>query len=354
MAPAKRFGKNTTALEVVEGMDLCGRTFFITGGNSGKGFETARALALRNAHVVLGCRSMVRAIEARGDILQEKRDAKIDLLQLDNADLQSVRDCADKYIAKGWPLHCLILNAGVYGPLHRITDDEFEATFQINHLAHFLLTQLLTPLLIKSAHSRVVVVASENHRSVGAIKLSSNDITWERLSPTHTHRLNSALIAYDLSKLCNILFAKSLHERLSKYGVIVNSLHPGMVRTSTQNNNSKLFRGFMIVAKPWMKSAEQGAATTVYCAVSPDLTSQNGGRYFDACRPKLPSTTAQRTDLAERLWQVSELMIHTHDEKFQRTCAKLAGHHMTHSISLLNGLQPILEDVEKDINSIVS
>jgi len=200
----------------------------------------------------------------------------------------------------------------------------------------------------------VVVVASENHRSVGAIKLSSNDITWERLSPTHTHRLNSALIAYDLSKLCNILFAKSLHERLSKYGVIVNSLHPGMVRTSTQNNNSKLFRGFMIVAKPWMKSAEQGAATTVYCAVSPDLTSQNGGRYFDACRPKLPSTTAQRADLAERLWQVSELMIHTHDEKFQRTCAKMAGHHMTHSISLLNGLKPILEDVEKDINSIVS
>jgi WW domain-containing oxidoreductase len=354
MAPAKRFGKHTTALEVVEGMDFSGRTYFITGGNAGKGFETARALALRNAHVVLGCRSMVRAIEARGDILQEKRDAKIDLLQLDNADLQSVRDCADKYIAKRWPLHCLILNAGVYDPLHRITDDEFETTFQVNHLAHFLLTQLLTPLLIQSAPSRVVVVASESHRTVGAIKLSANDITWERLSPTHTHSLNSALVAYDLSKLCNILFAKVLHQHLSTQGVTVNSVHPGMVRTSMQSSNSKLLRSFLVVAKPWMKTAEQGAATTVYCAVSPDLTPENGGRYFDGCRPKLPSTTAQRADIADRLWQVSELMIDTHAEKRQRTFAKLDRQKLTHSMSLLNGLQPILEDVlEKDTTAAV-
>jgi len=350
----KRFGKNSTACEVVEGMDLSGKTYFITGGNAGKGFETARALALGNAHVVLGCRSMVRAIEARGDILQEKRDAKIDLLQLDNADLQSVRDCADKYIAKGWPLHCLILNAGVYDPLHRITDDEFEATFQVNHLAHFLLTQLLTPLLIKSAPSRVVVVASESHRTVGAIKLNANDITWERLSPTHTHGLNSALIAYDLSKLCNILFAKTLHERLSKEGVTVNSVNPGMVRTSMRSHPSKLLRGFMVVAKPWMKTAEQGAATSVYCAVSPDLTPENGGRYFDGCHPKLPSAAAQRADIADRLWQVSQLMMNTYEEKRRRTYAKFERPHMTHSISLLNGLQPILEDVfEKDTSAIV-
>jgi len=353
MAPAKRFGQRTTALEVVDGMDLTGRTFFITGGNTGKGFETARALALKNGHVILGCRSIVRAIEARGEILQEKRDAKIDVLQMDNADLQSVRDCAEKYIAKGWPLHCLILNAGVYDPLHRITDDEFEATFQVNHLAHFLLTQLLTPLLIASAPSRIVVVASESHRSVGAIKLAAHDITWERLSPTHTHSLNSALVAYDLSKLCNILFAKILHERLSDRGLTVNSVHPGMVRTSMQSNNSKLMRGFMVVAKPWMKTAEQGAASTVYCSVSPDLTSENGGRYFDGCRTKIPSATAQRSDLAERLWQLSELMIRTHDEKRQRTNAKFgtptnSSKQIKHSISLLNGLQPILEVVEKD------
>lgn len=345
MAPAKRFGKSTTALEVVEGMDLSGKTFFITGGNSGKGFETARALALRNGHVVLGCRSIVRAIEARGDILQEKRDAKIDVLQLDNGDLQSVRDCVDKYIAKGWPLHCLILNAGVYDPLHRITDDEFETIFQVNHLAHFLLTNLLSPLLIKSSPSRVVVVSSDSHRSVGTIGLGSNDITWERLSPTHTHKLNSALVAYDLSKLCNILFANALHERLCPHGVTVNSVNPGMVRTNSKQSNSKLLKSLMVVAKPWMKTAEQGAATIVYCAVSPDLTPDNGGQYFEECRPKLPSSTAQRADIAERLWQVSELMIQTHQEKRDRTCAKLD--RKTSHISS-NGLQTISEDLEKD------
>jgi len=347
MAPAKRFGKHTTALEVVEGMDLSGKTFFITGGNSGKGYETARALALRNGHVVLGCRSIVRALEARGDILEEKRDAKIDVLQLDNGDLQSVRDCVDKYIAKGWPLHCLILNAGVYDPLHRITDDEFEATFQVNHLAHFLLTNLLTPLLIQSAPSRIVVVSSDSHRSVGTIRLGSHDMTWERLSPTHTHSLNSALVAYDLSKLCNILFANALHESLCSHGVTVNSVNPGIVKTNSKHSNSRLLKSLMVVAKPWMKTAEQGAATIVYCAVSPDLTPDNGGHYFEECRPKLPSSTAQRTDIAERLWQVSELMIQTHQEKRERTCAKL-DRKVSHASSIGSGLEPISEDAERD------
>lgn len=202
--------------------------------------------------------------------------------------------------------------------------------------------------------------------SVGTIGLGPDDITWERLSPTHTHSLNSSLVAYNLSKLCNILFAKALHERLAQFGVTVVTASPGILRSTSEKHNSKLLRSFMVVAKPFAKSSvrwptlwmperclksgsfqEQGAATIVFCAVSPDLTPEKGGQYFDQCRRKAPSATAQNPEAAERLWEVSELMIQTHEEKRQRTFAKLE-RQISHRPSTTSSLQPISEDGERD------
>jgi len=309
-----KYGKKTTALDIVADMDLGGKTFFITGANSGIGFETARALALHGAHVVMGCRNPSKAQDAKGAILKEKPDAKVDMIQIDNSSLQSVHDCAQQYIANGWPLHCLILNAGAYNPQPRITADGFEATFQTNHLAHFLLTNLLTPLLITNAPSRVVVVSSDAHKTANVVGLTPEKITWEFLSPTGNTKMNGDYTAYSISKLCNVLHAKALHERLASKGVTVNSLHPGMIRTNIQNNSKFLLRLTSLVT-PWMKTVEQGAATTVYCAVAPELTPENGGLYYDDCRLGATTRTAQRADNAEKLWALSEEMLKEYQKK---------------------------------------
>jgi WW domain-containing oxidoreductase len=257
----------------------------------------------------MACRSVTKAQDAKGAILREKPDARIDLIQLDLANLKSVEDCAKEYIAKGWPLHCLILNAGLYNPEQRVTVDQFEGTFQANHLGHFLLTNLLTSLLIASAPSRIVVVSSEAHRTANVFKMTPDKITWDFLSPVGEGKImNSAYQAYGISKLCNIWHAHALQERLASKGVTVGSLHPGMIKTNI-TNNSKLLQNFLTVAKPWMKNIEQGAATTVFVAVTPELNPNSVSLYYDDCKARTCTGTAQRLDNAEKLWALSEEML---------------------------------------------
>jgi len=321
MATSKRptFGKRTRALEIVDGMNLTGKTYFITGANSGIGYETARALALHGGHVVMGCRTPAKAQDARALILKEKHDARVDLIAIDNSNLKSVYDCAQQYIANGWPLHCLILNAGAFNPDPRVTDDGFEATFQTNHLAHFLLTNLLTPLLIANAPSRIVILSSDGHKTANILKLGPDHITSDFLSPVGNGKsLNSNFVAYGISKLCNIWHAKALHERLASKGVTVNCLHPGVIKTNIQHN-SKMLQNFFVLLKPMMKTVEQGASTTVYCAVAPELTPANGGLYYDDCRERTPTATARNPHNADKLWTLSELMIKQHQEKLNRS-----------------------------------
>ena len=152
----------------------------ITGANCGIGFETARSLALHGATVVMACRNMDSAREKRSEILKERPEATIEILHLDLTSLKSVKEMADIYLDKGWPLHILILNAGVFGLGFSVTDDGYETTFQVNHLAQFYLTRLLTKRMVDSAPARIVVVSSESHRFAD---LTADNMTVHKLSP---------------------------------------------------------------------------------------------------------------------------------------------------------------------------
>jgi len=298
--------KNATALEVLEGFDLQGKSVLITGGNQGIGFETARALVLKNAHVTIACRNLAAGEVAKTTIAKEKPGAKITIIQLDLTDFTSVEACAQHFIDSGLPLHVLILNAGVYNPFNRVTDAGFEATFQVNHLAQFYLTKLLTDTLTNSAPARVVVVSSEAYRMVRS--LTPQQLTWEKFSPTHENKINSALKAYGLSKFANVLFAAELNRRLSPFGVKAFSLHPGVIDTSI-SRNTQLIRTFMCCCGCTTDSVEQGAATSVYVATAPELASTHGGDYFTYCRAKQLTAPARNPENSAKLWALSEEMM---------------------------------------------
>uniref|UniRef100_A0A914XJ02 Uncharacterized protein n=2 Tax=Plectus sambesii TaxID=2011161 RepID=A0A914XJ02_9BILA len=308
MAPGNVSGprKGATALEVLEGVDLRGKSILITGGNQGIGFETARALVLKDAHVTIACRNIPAGEAAKTTIAKEKPGAKITLIQLDLTDLTSVEACAQRFIDSGLPLHVLILNAGVYNPNSRVTDAGFETTFQVNHLAQFYLTKLLTDCLTSSAPSRVVVVSSDAYRMVRS--LTPRQVTWEKFSPTHENNVNSALKAYGLSKFANVLFAAELNRRLSPMGVTAYSLHPGVVDTAI-SRNTQLIQTFMCCCGCTTDSVEAGAATSVYVATTPELAQTHAGEYFRYCHPQHLTAPASNAENAAKLWALSEEMM---------------------------------------------
>nr|XP_020657362.1 WW domain-containing oxidoreductase [Pogona vitticeps] len=292
-------------MEILQGRDMSGKTVIITGANSGIGFETAKSLALHGAHIILACRNMVRANEAVQRILEEWHKAKAEAMTLDLASLQSIRDFADAFISKNLPLHVLICNAAVFGLPWQLTEDGLESTFQVNHLGHFYLIQLLKDVLCRSAPARVVMVSSESHRFT-EINDSSGKLDFNMLSPPKKEYW--AMLAYNRSKLCNILVSNELNRRLSPCGVISNAVHPGNMMYSSLHRNWWVYTLLFTLARPFTKSMQQGAATTVYCATAPELQGL-GGMYFNNCCRCLPSLEAQNDLTAAALWELSEKLI---------------------------------------------
>jgi WW domain-containing oxidoreductase len=305
--PSRKFGRSTTAMEVVEGMDFTGRFALITGANNGIGLETARALAHHNAHVVMACRNLKSAEEAKNSILAGHPSSQIDILYMDSSKMKTVEAFAAEYISKGWPIHMLILNAGVYNPNEKMTDDGYESHFQVNHLAHFYLTQLLMPVLLKSAPVRVVCVASLMHK-LG--KFDSSKTSVEFLSPSNPRDLSSAVMLYGRSKFCNVLFSNELNRRLQDKGIKSNSLHPGAVMTQINRNTG--FGRFLFklpfVGGERVVTMDKGAATSVYCATAPEIEGV-GGKYFDAVQMKNCQSQALNEETARKLWELSDQMI---------------------------------------------
>lgn len=274
--------------------DMTGRVVLITGANTGIGRVTARELALRGAHVFLACRSQAKTQVVLDEIAQRSGGtAKAEFIALDLGDLDSVRRCADEFLARDLPLHVLINNAGLAGQ-KGMTASGFELTFGTNHVGHFLLTRLLLDKLKASAPARIVVVASKAHRHVSSIDFSTLQ------QPT---RSIGGLKEYSISKLANVLFVAELARRLMGTGVHAYALHPGVVA-------SEVWRGvpdFMArVLKRFMLSTEEGAATTLYCATSAQCAEQSG-LYYDDCAVREPSLAARDHELAERLWRESEV-----------------------------------------------
>ncbi len=268
------------------------RVALITGANTGIGRVTARELAKQGVHVFVACRSQERTQGLLDEIRAVAPDAKVEWLALDLASFESIRHCAQAFLARGLPLHLLINNAGLAGA-KGLTQDGFELAFGVNHLGHFLLTQLLLERLESSAPARIVTVASRAHHQ-------AQGMDWQALrQPTKTA---SAIAEYGVSKLANVLFSAELARRLQGSGVTTYSLHPGVVASDVWRSVPWPLR---TVIKLFMISPEQGAATTLYCANDATLAAQSG-YYYDDCRVKRPSKLAQDPALAAELWKVSE------------------------------------------------
>ncbi len=268
------------------------RVALITGANTGIGRVTARELAKQGMHVFVACRSKERTQALLDEIHTVAPGAKVEWLELDLASFESIRQCARAFLLRDLPLHLLINNAGLAGA-KGLTKEGFELAFGVNHMGHFLLTQLLLKRLKSSAPARIVTVASRAHRRAPGID-------WKALrEPTRT---TSAITEYGVSKLANILFSAELARRLAGSGVTTYSLHPGVVASDVWRSAPWLLRSLV---KPFMLSTDKGAATTLYCATDPGLANQTG-LYYDRCRVKEPSKLAQDLALAAELWRRSE------------------------------------------------
>lgn len=269
--------------------DLKGRTFLITGANTGIGRVTAEVIAKRGGRVFLACRSEAKTKPVIDAIRAEGGDAEF--LQLDLGDLSSVRACATAFLDRNEPLHVLINNAGLTG--RGLTKDGFEITFGTNHLGHFLLTLLLLPRLRESTPARIVNVSSGSH-------YRAKHIDWDALrKPTKSV---SGVPEYELSKLCNVLFTKELARGRAGKGVTSYSLHPGVIASDIWRRVPFFIRPFM---KMLMKSTEEGARTSIHCATSPEVADQDGLYYNDDTREKRPSKVSQDPELAKQLWEKS-------------------------------------------------
>jgi NAD(P)-dependent dehydrogenase (short-subunit alcohol dehydrogenase family) len=280
---------------------MSGRTVVVTGGNSGVGKATATALASRGARTVITARSRSRGEEALADIRRASGSDRVDLVVFDLADLASVRDGAASLLEDYDQIHVLVNNAGLVLTQRTETTDGYEATFAINHLGPFYLTELLTDRLIASAPARVVNVASTAHRS------ARRGVGFDDLQSRQHYR---GMQVYGRSKLANMLFTTELARRMSGRGVTANSLHPGTVATGyARDGDATGFLAFGVkVIKPFILTPEQGARTSVYLASSPEVAEVTG-EYFIKCRPRTPSAAARDEKAAARLWSVSEELV---------------------------------------------
>ncbi|MBV8461867.1 MAG: SDR family oxidoreductase [Acidimicrobiales bacterium] len=282
--------------------DMEGKTVVVTGGNSGIGFETAAALAGMGARVLLTARNADKGRAALSAIAQRTDGAaQAQLVTFDLGDFSSVRRGAAEILEQAPRLDVIVNNAGLVLSERTQTVEGLEATFAVNHLGPFLLTNLLLDRVRASAPARIVNVASTAHAS------ARKGIPFDDLQSERYYR---PMRVYGQSKLANMLFTLELARRLEGTGVTANSLHPGTVRTGYgADGDARGLLAFGIkISSPFFLSPAKGARTSVYLASSPDVAGVSG-EYFVDCKPKQPRAWAQDPDAARRLWQVSEELV---------------------------------------------
>ncbi len=264
----------------------------ITGPTQGIGRAATLAIAKLSPKLVLVVRDPVRGAEL-ADEIRAAGNPNVELLIGDLSKQADVRRIASEFLARHDRLHLLVNNAGAIFMQRQLSSDGLEMTFALNHLGYFLLTNLLRDVLVKSAPARIVNVASRAHVR-GTIAF--DDLQAERSF--------GGWSAYSQSKLANILFTRELSRRLQGTGVTCNCLHPGVVSTGFGKNDSGWMRWAVKIAAPFLRTPEQGAATTVFLATSPAVEGVTG-RYFADCKEIEPSREARDAKVAERLWEVS-------------------------------------------------
>merc|ERR1719430_1327784 len=274
---------------------LDGRVVVITGANTGIGKYTAPDMSRRGAKVVLLCRDLEKAEAAAEDIRKETK-GEILVYRLDLASLRSVRNCAKWMNSSLDKVDILINNAGVMACPEARTEDGFEMQFGTNHLGHFLLTNLLLPVITRGAPGARIINVSSMAHMMGSMQWE--DLNWENTS-------YSPMRAYSQSKLANILFSKELARRLEGSGVTVYTLHPGAINTEIARHVTEHWGSLGAWAshmvRPFIKTVESGSQTTIYCAVEESIGGQSG-RYYSECKETRPMAQADNMKDARRLW----------------------------------------------------
>jgi retinol dehydrogenase-14 len=271
-----------------------GKTVLITGGTSGIGKATAVAVAAMGADVVVVGRNPERGEAAVEEIRAQSHSEAVELILADLSVQSEVRRLADEFQERHDRLDVLANNAGLVQSKRTETEDGIETTFAINHLAPFLLTNLLLERLEESAPSRVITVSSEAQRW--------GNMDFEDIQSTRKYR---GFPVYGMTKLANIMFTYELAERLKGTGVTANCLHPGPVSTNFGKNNGGPMALFFRLGKPFMRSPEQGADTLIWLAVSPDVEDVSG-KYFSDRKEIEAKEIAYDEGARRRLWEVSE------------------------------------------------
>ncbi|CAG8789673.1 23839_t:CDS:2 [Racocetra persica] len=275
--------------------DLTGKVAIVTGGNTGIGYFTCRELARQSAHVFVLSRNIERGQTAVEKIKSETGNQNVEFLQLDLKKLRSVKECAEKFLARNLPLHILINNAGITTKEFSLTDDGIQEEFG-------LLTKLLLPKIKASQPARIVNLSSHAHRAFA----SEGGFDFEKLNDPNAM---DSMPRYGLSKLANILFTNELNKRyLEGEQIYTNSLHPGLIDTNLIKKNDFALPEHYLVG---LISPEDGAITSLYCATSPEIEEKNyRAKYFEPFGKEceLPPY-AEDDDLAKQLWEFTEHLI---------------------------------------------
>ena len=293
---SQSFGKKSTAEEVLQRVDLTGKTVLLTGCNSGLGFETLRVLTQHNAHVLSTARSLIIAQEACAKVRGKTTPVACDL-----GDLSSVKQAIEAVRATGRPLNCIIANAGIMMLPQLEVCQGVEKQFAVNYLGHFMLITGLLPAIPKHVDARIVIVSSEAHKHAPKAGVDLDNLSGSR-------GYNSGA-AYGQSNVARILFARALARRLKDAGITANSLHPGVIGSTGLSRHAHPFLQWGI--NLFSKTIAQGAATQCYLAANPEAAGVTG-EYFADCKIAKTSKAAQDDVLGERLWTLSEKLVAQH------------------------------------------
>lgn len=273
------------------------KTYLITGATDGIGLETAIAVAHTGAAVIIHGRNAAKGEQAVERVKTETGNQQVSFVQADFASLSQVRAMAEALNQRLDSLDVLVNNAGTASTAtYELSEDGYELTFAINHLAPFLLTQLLLPKLKKASNARIVNVSSVAHKFKPLFDI--NDLMSKQVKPIN---------AYSRSKFANILFNNALVSRLEGTAITANVLHPGTIK-SNFGKEATLTRVFYKLAGPLLKTPLQGAQTSIHLALSPEVEGKTGGYYVDSKLAR-PHPATEDAELAEQLWEQSEQLV---------------------------------------------
>ncbi|KAK9498730.1 hypothetical protein O3M35_003300 [Rhynocoris fuscipes] len=297
-------GNNATRVWLNKRLD--GKTALITGSNTGIGKATAKELYRSGARVIMACRDVEKAKTALSEIQKEvgnqENVGELVIKQLNLGSFSSIRQCADEINRQEEKVHFLINNAGIMMCPKGKTVDGYELHFGVNHLGHFLLTCLLLPKIISSAPARIINVSSTIYKQ--------GEIRWDDYN--FDKGRYSAIGAYAQSKLANVLFTMELAKKLKDKGVVVYSLHPGVVKTELgRHMDETYFRGLRWVSSvlfgPFFRTPDEGAMTTLYCVLKDD--EDFSGCYFSDCKVNETNLEQQHGEAAKKLWNLSSKLV---------------------------------------------